>query len=91
MKSAIEKLFYGNFYPLEAPKPTAEQLKRMEAAEECDEKLTELLKGNEEALNLFEKFKDATDENTCAEVFLFYKEGFRNGFQLALDGAQQGD
>ena len=49
----------------------------------------ELLKDNEEALALFEKFKRAMEENADEEVFAFYKEGFRNGFQIALDGINE--
>ena len=89
MKSAIKELFYGNFAQIENIKLTRAQLKSLDAVIECDEKLRELLKDNSEALNLFEKFKRASAENTDSEIFAFYKEGFRNGFQIALDGMDE--
>ena len=89
MKSAIQELFYGTFADIEKLKLTERQLKSLDAVIECDKKLRELLKGNEEALSLFEKFKRAQDENTDGEIFAFYKEGFRNGFQIALDGMDE--
>ena len=89
MKSAIEQLFYGTFADIEKLKLTEQQLKSLDAVIECDEKLRELLKGNEEALGVFEKFKRAVDDNAGEEVLAFYKEGFRNGFQIALDAMDE--
>ena len=89
MKSAIEKLFYGSFKGVEALKLSEKQRKYLNVIVECDEKLTALLKDNQEAGELFERFKCAVDENAGAEALGFYKEGFRNGFQIALDGAKE--
>ena len=85
MKSAIREIFYGRFADIENLKPSEEQLKSLDVVIECDEKLTALFKDNQEVLDLFEKFKRALDDNAGAEAFAFYKEGFRNGFQIALD------
>ena len=89
MKSAIKELFYGTFADIEKLKLTERQRKSLDIVIECDEKLRKLLKGNEEALEVFEKFKRAQDENAGEEVFVFYREGFRNGFQIALDGMDE--
>ena len=89
MKSAIQKLFYGTFADIEKLQPSKEQLKSLDIVIECDEKLTAILKENHEALQLFEKFKRAMDDNAGEETFAFYKEGFRNGFQIALDGMDE--
>ena len=89
MKSAIEQLFYGTFADIEKIKLSEKQLKSLDDVIECEEKLTELLKDNAEAAALFEKFKRALDESTNEETLAFYKEGFRNGFQIALDGIDE--
>ena len=85
MKSAIEKIYYGTFADIEKIKLSAEQLKRLDIIIECDNKLNTLFKDNQEALALYERLKRALDDNACAEAITMYKEGFRNGFQLALD------
>ena len=89
MKSAIEKIFYGTFANIENLKPSAEESQHSAIAVECDKKLQELLKNNEAALTLFEQYKQAADESECAELLTFYKEGFRNGFQIALDAMNE--
>ena len=86
MKSSIQEIFYGRFADIEKMKLTKEQLKSLNVVIEYDEKLTALLKDNQEALALLEKLKRALDDNAGAEAFALYKEGFRNGFQIALDG-----
>ena len=85
MKSAIEEIYYGRFADIEKLKLTKEQLKSLDTVIEYDEKLTALLKDNQEALALLEKLKRALDDNAGDEAFALYKEGFRNGFQIALD------
>ena len=89
MKSAIQELFYGTFADIEKLKLTEQQLKSIETLTACDEKLTALLKENKEALTLFEQFKRAMEDSAGEETFTFYKEGFRNGFQIALDGMSE--
>ena len=89
MKSAIEKLFYGAMLPLEEVKPTQEQLDYLGVADECDEKLSALFKENGEARRLFERFKEAIDAHEGIEARIFYREGFRNGFRLALDAMDE--
>ena len=86
MKSAITEIFYGRFADFENLKLNEAHLKSLDTVIECDENLTALLKDNHEALALFDKFKRALDKNTNEELLAFYKEGFRNGFQIALDG-----
>ena len=89
MKSAIEALFNGTFADIEKLRPTQKQLKSLDDVIKCDEKLTALIQDNEEALKLFEQFKRALDEQQGEETYTFYKEGFRNGFQIALDGMDE--
>ena len=89
MKSTIEKLFYGALLPLEEVRTSKEQSECLQVADECDEKLSALFKENGEVLQLFQRFKDAVDENTAIEVRIFYKEGFRNGFRIALDAMDE--
>ena len=84
MKSAIEKLFYGTFAGFETIKLSDEQRNILDVVIECDEKLTAFFKDNQEAA-VFERFKCALDENAAIEACACYKEGFRNGFQIALD------
>ena len=85
MKSAITELFYGALPKIETMKPSKAKLKILDTVIECDEKLTELFKENQEALVLYETFKLALDESAGEEAAAFYREGFRNGFRLALD------
>ena len=89
MKSAITELFYGKFADIERVKTSEEHKKSLNVVIECDEKLTELLKDNAEALITFERFKRALDDCDGEETLAFYKEGFRNGFQIALDGMDE--
>ena len=89
MKSAIEEIFYGRFADIEKLQPSEKQLKSLDVVIECDDKLTALLKDNQEVLALFEKFKRALDDNAGAEALALYKEGFRNGFQIALDAMDE--
>lgn len=88
MKSAIEKLYYMHIDTAELSK---EQLKCLEIAAACDEKLTELFRENAEALDAYRRFKDAVDENYSYETLACYKVGFRNGFQIALDAFLNSD
>ena len=89
MKSAIEKIFYGTFANIENLKPTAEQMKSLDAVIECDDQLTALFKDNAEILALYERFKRVMDDHAGAEAFALYREGFRNGFQIALDAMDE--
>ena len=89
MKSAIQELFYGTFADIEKLKLTAKQIKCLDIIIECNEKLTALFKDNEEALALLKQLKSAMDESAVEEVLAFYKEGFRNGFRIALDGIDE--
>ena len=89
MKSAILELFHGTFAQIENLKPTAKQIKSLDLVIEYDEKLTKLIKDNQEALDVYKQFKHAMEESTYAETVTFYKEGFRNGFQIALDAMDE--
>ena len=85
MKSAIEEICYGAFAQSKKMWLSPKQQKLLDTVIECDEKLTERFKDNQEVLSLFKNFKNALDEHSATEAFIFYKEGFRNGFQIALD------
>ena len=89
MKSAIEEICYAMFAQSDKMKLTEKQKELLDVVIDCDEKLRVLLKENQAALELLEKFKCALDESESEEAFLFYKEGFRNGFQIALDGMDE--
>ena len=84
MKSAIEELYFGTFM-YETIKLSPKQQKCLDDIIECDNALRTLFQDNKEAGDYFARFKCALDENTAAEALACYKEGFRNGFQIALD------
>lgn len=85
MKSAIKKLFFGKLGNFEFIKRSAEEERGLDEVIENDKKLTEFIKDNQEAMQIFIKLKDAVNKSNNAEVLCFYREGFRNGFLLALD------
>ena len=85
MKSAIEDICYAMFAQSEKMNLSEKQRKLLAIIIECDEKLRAIFKDNQEVLTLFQNFKNASDEHEATEAFAFYKEGFRHGFQIALD------
>lgn len=88
MKSAIEEIYYGSFGTHD-PDLGEEYSKALEKAREKEEALRELIKDNPEAVKLFEEYQNADGESLCVEVRGYYKQGFRNGFRIALDGASE--
>lgn len=85
MKSAIEQMCSGLRGTYESVQPTDKQSEIMSKVCETDNKLTELLKDDKEATELFNQFKDAIDEANSEECETFYKEGFRFGVLMGID------
>lgn len=49
----------------------------------------ELIKDNTEAVKAFEDYIDAEGESSGLEVVAYYKEGFRRGFRIVLEGMKE--
>ena len=85
MKSAIEQMCSGLRGTYESVQPTDKQSEIMSKVCEADTKLTEMLKDDKEATELFNQFKEAIDEANSEECETFYKEGFRFGILMGID------
>lgn len=88
MKSAIEAVLGGELVN-QNPDMGEEYWKLREVIQGKETALLELIKDNEAALKAFEDYTEAEGESTGIEVIVFYKQGFRNGFRLAIDALDE--
>ena len=84
MKSAIEEVLFKTFGN-QNPDLGNEYWELRKVTQAKEDKLLELIKDNEEAIKAFYEYQNSEGENSGIEVIGFYKEGFRNGFRLAID------
>lgn len=84
MKSAIEQILGGELAN-QNPEMSKEYWEAVSATEKKEEALLEFIKHNEKALKAFEEYQSAEGEISGEDAIAFYKEGFRNGFWLAID------
>lgn len=89
MKSAIEELFGGNFGKIDFLKPTENQSRLMCDIGKYEKIVAAFLQDHPEAAEAFQNFKELTGEYNSDNAIVFYKEGFRNGFRLAVDAMQE--
>lgn len=89
MKSAIEEMCFGLRGTYESVRTSGKYSQLMDKVCEVDNKLTEKLKNDKAAEELYKQFKDAIDEASCEECETFYKEGFRFGVLLGLDISEE--
>ena len=89
MKSAIEQMCFGLRGTYESVRPSEKYSQLMDKVCEFNNKLTEKLKDDKEAAELYRQFKDAIDEASCEECETFYKEGFRFGVLLGIDVSEE--
>ncbi len=85
MKSTIETIMIGDprIAKKNQEKPQNDQL--LAEIIDCDEQMTELLSNETGKSELFEKFKKRLNKYCTEEAVLYYKAGFRSGFELAID------
>lgn len=91
MKSAIEQIYHGNFGRMDMIPISAKQKQLLQKVIELDHDMTELIKENAEATELYETVVDAIEEYSAEAAWESYRSGFRNGFLLALDVLAQED
>ncbi len=84
MKSAIEQLFCGKLVN-DNPDMSKEYWEAISVSAEKGEALLKLIRRNAEIRKAFEEYQDAKSEIVNEEGIALYKQGFRNGFWLALD------
>ena len=85
MKSAIEHLILGGEGKLDLIPMSAESIAQAEVVSEAEKELIKLIGKNSKLKEALRKFEEARDESNWLEVLTHYKEGFRNGFFLAID------
>lgn len=90
MKSAIEDMFYEKS-GMREPRLGKAYRNAIEEAGKKEEKLLELLKDKEELLKVFKDYREANAKSLCEEMVGYYKQGFRNGFRIALDATDEDD
>ena len=88
MKSAIEQIFSGELVN-ENPDMGKEYREANQTAIKKERALRELIKDNAEAVKAFEEFEKADGEISGLEAIRYYKQGFRNGFRIAIDGLDE--
>ncbi len=88
MKSAIEELFGGELAN-QNPEMSKEYWKANELAIQKERALRALIKDNAEAIKAFEEYENADGEISGLEAIRFYKQGFRHGFRIAIDGLDE--
>lgn len=84
MKSAIEQLFCGELFN-EKPDLGKDYWKKRDITEKKENALLEFIKDNSEAVKAFQEYQNAEGASSVEEMIGYYKEGFRNGFRIALD------
>lgn len=85
MESAIDSLYYGDWGGQTNVKISKEYTLKADRAERYSKKLEGLLKDNAEALEAFQKFREAYEDANAIEVCDFYKAGFKNAVRLMTD------
>lgn len=85
MESAIEDILRGDLKLTKRVSKLIKNSKALNELNECDKKLTVLLKKDSPKQELFIKFKNAMEENGADELAEYYKAGFCYGFRLALE------
>ncbi|MBD5636505.1 MAG: hypothetical protein HDP28_01610 [Clostridia bacterium] len=88
MDSAIDDLFF-NEYDLNGQFPSEEREKAELNEKESASFLMEIIKDNEKAVNAFKMYQLAKRHITYTELSYYYKRGFRQGFQIAIDGMRE--
>lgn len=88
MKSAIEEVFGGELAN-QNPDWGREYWESNKVAIKKEQALLELIKDNAEALKAFREYEKAEGETSGLEAIGYYKQGFRNGFRIALDALDE--
>ena len=88
MKSAIEAVLNRELAN-QNPDMSKEYWEANAVTIKKEKALLELIKDNAEAVKAFEDYTDAEGESSGMEVVAYYKEGFRNGFRIALDALKE--
>ena len=90
MRKTLEELFYGNLTPNEQQIPPDSPLQQaMDQAEECEEKLTALLEGEEKTMLL--RLLNAENEIGSTLALENFILGFRLGMRLAIESLDEDD
>ncbi|OUP71671.1 hypothetical protein B5F10_03545 [Anaerotruncus colihominis] len=90
MRKTLEELFYGNLTPNEQQiTPDSPLQQAMDQAEECEEKLTALLEGEEKTMLL--RLLNAENEIGSTLALENFILGFRLGMRLAIESLDEDD
>ena len=90
MRKTLEELFYGNLTPNEQQiTPDSPPQQAMDQAEECEEKLTALLEGEEKTMLL--RLLNAENEIGSTLALENFILGFRLGMRLAIESLDEDD
>ncbi len=88
MKSAIEQVFGGELANRN-PDMGKEYWEANQATIKKEKTLRELISDNAEAMKAFDAYLNAEGEVSGIEAIRFYKQGFRNGFRIAIDALDE--
>ena len=90
MRKTLEELFYGNLTTNEQQiTPDSPLQQAMDQAEECEEKLTALLEGEEKTMLL--RLLNAENEIGSTLALENFILGFRLGMRLAIESLDEDD
>ena len=88
MESAIDDLFFRQ-YDLDSQVPNEERKNAEREAEEKERVLLELIKDNDKAVRAFKMYQIAESCIPYRESSYYFKQGFRQGFRIAVDGLKE--
>lgn len=90
MRDTLENLYFGNITPNEQDiTPGSVLADTMDRAEQCEEKLTALLEGEEK--NLLLRLLNAENEISSTLALENFVLGFRLGMRLAIESLDEDD
>lgn len=87
--TAIRKLLFDDPCSIEGLRINAEQERLLDVLSDLEEQLNKRLSGDETALDLFKKFKDASDDLYCEETCCLFERWIKYGILLGMELAQE--
>ena len=94
MRDTLENLYFGNITPNEQDiTPSSVLADAMDRAEQCEERLTTLLEGEEKTLllRLLNRLLNAENEISSTMALENFILGFRLGMRIAIEALDEND
>lgn len=88
-KSAIRKLLFDNPFSMEVIGLSEEQKRLLDELSDLEEQISKKFDGDQTALDLFKRFKNASDDLYCEETCCMFERWIRYSVLLGMELAQE--